>query len=42
MFKLVPLGNGQVFALTAPDLHVPGVPDGVLQQVISQARTANV
>ena len=48
VFKLAPLGNGQVFALTAPDLHVAGIPDDVLQQVISQAshlaqnRTADV
>ena len=42
VFKLAPLGNGQVFALTAPDLHVPGIPDDMLQQVISQASTANV
>ena len=35
-------GNGQLFALTAPDLRIPGIPDGVLQQVISQVRTANV
>ena len=42
VLKLVLLGNGQVFALTAPDLHVPGIPDGVLQQVISEASTANV
>ena len=42
VFKLAPDGNGQVFALTAPDLRVPGIPDDVLQQVISQASTANV
>ena len=42
VFKVAPLGNGQVFAFTAPDLHVPGIPDGMLQQVISQASTANV
>ena len=42
VFKLVSYGNGQLFALTAPDLRIPGIPDGVLQQVISQARTANV
>ena len=41
-FKLAPLGNGQVFALTAPYLHVPGIPDDMLQQVISQASTAHV
>ena len=38
----IPFGNGQLFALTAPDLRIPGIPDGVLQQVISQASTANV
>ena len=42
VFKLAPLGNGQVFAFTAPDLRIPGVPDGVLQQVISRASIANV
>ena len=48
VFKLAPFGNGQVFAFTAPDLHVPGIPDDALQLVISQAshlaqdRTANV
>ena len=42
LFKLAPLGNGQVFAFTASDLHVPGIPDDMLQQVISQASTANV
>ena len=28
-------GSGQLFDLTAPDLCVPGIPEGVLQQVIS-------
>ena len=42
VFKLVSHGNGQLFAFTAPDLRIPGIPDGVLQQVIFQARTANV
>ena len=42
VFKLAPFGNGRVFALTAPDLCVLGIPDEVLQQVISQASTANV
>ena len=48
MFKLAPLGNGQLFDLTAPDLRVSGIPDDALQQIISQAshlaqdRTANV
>ena len=48
VFKLVPFGNGQLFDLTAPHLHVPGISGDVLQQVISQAshlaqsRTANV
>ena len=37
VFKLAPFGNGHLFALTAPDLCVPGIPDEVLQQVISQA-----
>ena len=34
VFKLAPSGHGQVFALTAPDLRVPGIPDEVLQQVV--------
>ena len=42
VFKLAPLGNGHVFALTAPDLCVPGVSSDVLQRVNSQASTANV
>ena len=48
VFKLAPFGNGQLFALTALDLCVPGIPDDVLQQDISQAshlaqnRTADV
>ena len=42
VFKLVPFGNEQLFALTALDLRVPGIPYGVLQQVISQASTATV
>ena len=29
MFKLAPFGSGQLFALTAPDLHVPGLLDDV-------------
>ena len=37
VFKLAPFGNGQLFALTAPYLRVPGIPDEVLQRVISQA-----
>ena len=36
VFKLAPLGNGQVFALTAPDLHVPGIPDGVATGSLSR------
>ena len=42
VFKLSPFGSGQLFALIVPDLRVPGVPLEVLQQVISQASTANV
>ena len=48
VFKLAPLGNAQMFDLTAPDLCVPDIPDDVLRQVILQAshpaqnRTANV
>ena len=42
VFKLVSYGNGELFALTAPDLRIPGIPDRVLQQVVSQVRTANV
>ena len=41
-FSNFSIWNGQVFALTPPDLRVPGIPNGVLQQVISQATTANV
>ena len=42
VFKLAPFGDGQLFDLTAPDLRVPGIPDDVLQQVISQASTARL
>ena len=42
VFKLSPFGSAQLFTLVAPDLCVPGIPEGVLQQVISQASTANV
>ena len=48
VFKLAPLGNEQMFDLTALDLCVLGIPDDVLRQVILQAshpaqyRTANV
>ena len=48
VFKLTPFGNGQLFDLATPDLRVPGIPDEVLQQIISHAshlaqdRTANV
>ena len=42
VFKLTPFGSGQLFTLVAPDLRVPGIPDDVLQQVISQASTATV
>ena len=37
VFKLAPFGNGQLFALTAPDLCVPSISDDVLRQVICQA-----
>ena len=40
--KLAPFGSGQLFALIAPHLCVPGVSNEVLQRVISQASTANV
>ena len=42
VFKLAPSGSGQLFALISSDLCVPGVLGEVLQQVISQASTANV
>ena len=42
VFKVAPFGSGQLFALVAPDLCVPGVPGEVLQKVIPQASTANV
>ena len=41
-FKLVPFGNGQLFALTAPGVRILGIPDSVLQRVISQVSMANV
>ena len=37
VFKLPSLGIGQLFTIVAHDLSVPGVPDEVLQRVISQA-----
>ena len=40
VFKLASLGNGQLFALAAPDLCVP-VPE-VLQRILSQANKATV
>ena len=42
VFKLAPFGSAQLLTLVAPDLCVPGFPEGVLQRVISQASTANV
>ena len=33
LFQLFPFGNGQLFALTAPNLRILGILDGVLQQV---------
>ena len=42
VFKLAPFGSTQLFTLVAPGLCVPGIPEGVLQQVISEASTANV
>ena len=42
VFRLAPFGSAQLFTLVAPDLCVPGVPCEVLQQVISQASTADV
>ena len=42
VFKLAPFGSGQLFALVTPDLCVLGLPNEVLQRVISQANTANV
>ena len=42
VFKLAPFGSGQLFTLVAPDLRFSCIPDGMLQQVISQASTANV
>ena len=41
-FKLVSLGNGQLFALVAPDLCVPGILGEVLQRILSQTNKANV
>ena len=31
-----------MFTLVAPDLSVAGIPDGVLQRVLSQANKVNV
>ena len=42
VFKLAPFGSGQLFALVAPDLCVPGVSGEVLQRILSQASTATV
>ena len=42
VYKLAPFGSGQLFALVAPDLCVPGVPGEVLQRILSQASTATV
>ena len=42
MFKHAFFGSGQLFTLIAPDLSVPGISCEVLQQVISQASSANV
>ena len=42
VFKLAPFGSGQLFALVASDLCVPGVPGEVLQRILSQASTATV
>ena len=42
MFKHAFFGSGQLFTLILPDLSVPGIPGEVLQQVISQASSANV
>ena len=42
VFKLAPLGSGQLFTIVTPDLCVPGVSNEVLQRVISQATTPNV
>ena len=35
VFKLALFGSAQLFTLVAPDLCVPGIPEGVLQRVIS-------
>ena len=35
VFKLAPLGSGQIFTPVAPDLSVPGVSPEVLQRVLS-------
>ena len=42
VFKLAPCGSAQLSTLVALDLCVPGIPEGVLQRVISHASTANV
>ena len=38
VFKLAQFGNEQLFDLTSPDLCVLGIPDDVVQQIISQAK----
>ena len=42
VFKQALAGNGQVLSLIFLDLHIPGILDDMLQQVISQASAANV
>ena len=42
VFNLAPFGSAQLLTLVALDLFIPGIPEGVLQRVISQASTANV
>ena len=42
VFKLAPFGSAQLFTLVAPDLCVPGIPDGVLQRVISSQHGQSV
>ena len=38
VFKLAQFGKEQLFDLTSPDLRVLGIPDDVLQQIISHVR----
>ena len=42
VFKLAPLGSGQLSTFVAPDLCVPGISGEELHRVLPQASTASV